>query len=460
MGSLYFCPVCMKPFDEETSHIRHVQYCRRRASSDSRTNRPRACQACRSGKVKCDFGKPCSRCVGRNADCVYERASRLESAGKGGNNSGNLPVNAEKASFGGLAVVGNVGFPPLTATEFAADEAWPLQLHLQEIDDPTSVSVAICPPSIILPTPFGTSLVPYPRRRITPGCRQLIISTVRSYPRMMTRLDNLPPFIHHVGCQLHFSAPLTGEDISQNGSCVFTTNPLRPLVTCMRLAQVFVSGVPEIEGVLWDAVEGECRRIAEEMQDFSPGEALTSLQAMIIYTIMRLMNSGISYFLVNRDMLKTNRALAAHFLQLCPGPFSPPHARLCRPTWEEWILEETRRRIVTVCYLLDLVAGAPHPDICELFADPHSISLPSSRMLWEARTAAEWEKEYDVEWAQLTTNQARLDTVGDLALAKDVGSDGAMAQGRLGGLFADAMDNWHAGLDGLGMLIAAVMASS
>jgi len=81
-------------------------------------------------------------------------------------------------------------------------------------------------------------------------------------------------------------------------------------------------------------------------------------------------------------------------------------------------------------------------------------------MLWEARTAFDWEQEYDVEWAQLMTNEARLDTFGDLVLAKDVESGGARAQGRVGGLFADAMDDWHAGLDGLGILIAAVMADS
>jgi len=99
------------------------------------------------------------------------------------------------------------------------------------------------------------------------------------------------------------------------------------------------------------------------MQDFTPGETLASLQAMIIYTIMRLMDFGIGYLAVNRDMLKTNRvgsksrekipkfkidsvpeALAFRFLQLHPGSFSPPHARLYRPTWEEWIFEETRRR--------------------------------------------------------------------------------------------------------------------
>jgi len=118
----------------------------------------------------------------------------------------------------------------------------------------------------------------------------------------------------------------------------------------------------------------------------------------------------------------------------------------------------TPSRIVVVCFLLDLVAGSA--DVCEIFADPYSIPLPSSRLLWEAQSAEAWEREYDVEWEQLTTNQPRIDTVGDLLLAKDVGNDGAKAQGKLGGMFADALDDWHAGLDGLGMLVAAVVAET
>ncbi|KAK4442505.1 hypothetical protein QBC34DRAFT_454677, partial [Podospora aff. communis PSN243] len=402
-------------------------------------------------KVKCDFKQPCSRCAGKKRACAY--------GSEPGKTAGNLeivtpfPVNAAANTSKDTSVVGDAALQ-LTATGLVPSNTLAdcLPFELQGAED--STFVRIFPPSTLLPGPFGASLVPYPRRQISPGCRQLIISTVRSFPRMMTRLDNLPPFIHQHGCQLHFGLPLMSEVVP-----VFSPEaggPLRPLAACMRLAQVFVSQAPDAAGLLWDGVDSEHRRIVSEMADFSPGETLASLQAMIVYTIMRLMDSGISYFIVNRDLLKTNRDLAAHFLRLSPGPFSSPHARLCRPTWEEWIFEETRRRIVAICFLLDLVAGSA--DICELLADPYAIALPSSKMLWQARDAAIWEREYAVEWEQLTTNQARVDTLGDLALAKGVGNGGSGAQGRLAGLFADALDNWHAGLDGLGMLIAAVIA--
>jgi len=80
---------------------------------------------------------------------------------------------------------------------------------------------------------------------------------------MMTRLDNLPHFIHPFGCQLHFGAPLARDDISV--PCITTASPLKPLATCMRLAQVFVSRAPELKAVLWETIDGEHRRIAEEV---------------------------------------------------------------------------------------------------------------------------------------------------------------------------------------------------
>ena len=41
------------------------------------------------------------------------------------------------------------------------------------------------------------------------------------------------------------------------------------------------------------------------MGEYSRGELLTALQAMVIYTIMRLIESGRGFFLQNREMLQT-----------------------------------------------------------------------------------------------------------------------------------------------------------
>jgi hypothetical protein len=41
------------------------------------------------------------------------------------------------------------------------------------------------------------------------------------------------------------------------------------------------------------------------MPQLSPGETLASIQAMVMYTIMRLMHSGYQHFILNREMLRT-----------------------------------------------------------------------------------------------------------------------------------------------------------
>lgn len=70
--SMYFCTTCGKPFDQEISYTRHVQYCRRRAAK-KRPARQQACQFCRSTKSKCDFLSPCTRCVTKNRICSYDQ---------------------------------------------------------------------------------------------------------------------------------------------------------------------------------------------------------------------------------------------------------------------------------------------------------------------------------------------------------------------------------------------------
>ncbi|KAL6826541.1 hypothetical protein V8C40DRAFT_287257, partial [Trichoderma camerunense] len=72
LDTLLFCPICSKPFDQETTQVRHVQYCRRRVARRA-PPRPKACQACRKTKTKCNFGSPCSTCTTRQVACTYEK---------------------------------------------------------------------------------------------------------------------------------------------------------------------------------------------------------------------------------------------------------------------------------------------------------------------------------------------------------------------------------------------------
>src|SRR5438105_2934891 len=100
-----------------------------------------------------------------------------------------------------------------------------------------------------------------------------------------------------------------------------------------------------------------------------------------------------------------------------------------------------------------LVVGC---EACDVILNPYAIPIPGSKTLWEARTAEEWEIVYDEWWAGLKGGKPRLDTLGDLVMAKNT-SVQALAQGVFGSGIDDILDDWHANLDGLGMLLAAVL---
>ena len=107
---------------------------------------------------------------------------------------------------------------------------------------------------------------------------------------------------------------------------------------------------------------------------------------------------------------------------------------------------------MTVCFLLGFVVGT---EACQAISDPHLITLPSSKALWEAKSRWAWELEYDVAEAKAQAGQPTFHTVGDLALAQLSGAGGVgMGRGS-----SDLVDDWHADLDGLGMLLAAVIAA-
>ncbi|KAK3395295.1 hypothetical protein B0H63DRAFT_463001, partial [Podospora didyma] len=275
---------------------------------------------------------------------------------------------------------------------------------------------------------------------------------------MMTmRPGFMPPFIHPVLGGLESAGDQHQEALQGFGSSAFAVEitaraPVQTLTTCIGISHLFCSrNIAGSDGLVWQAIESEQRRIKAEMYKFTTCETLTAIQAMTVYLMMRLIESGPDYFLDNREFLTTLKTLTIHFGRLRPGLFSPPHRRLSRPTWEEWIFDETRRRMTIVCFLTALVVGT---DSCDAIWDPQSMPLPSSKSLWEARTRWEWEREYEAHWAEAAVDvtRPRLDTIGDLVVVK-YGAKG----GDWKATVDDVLDTWHAGLDGLGMLLAAVL---
>ena len=115
-----------------------------------------------------------------------------------------------------------------------------------------------------IPDQFISPLNPPPSQRISSGCRRFILSILRTYPRMMTGPGNLPPFIHPVGCGLHFNhRDGKVRDAYTTGSTASAL--LKPLAACQSIAQIFVSRTPNTSDFIWRTIENERRTIHKEV---------------------------------------------------------------------------------------------------------------------------------------------------------------------------------------------------
>jgi hypothetical protein len=106
-----------------------------------------------------------------------------------------------------------------------------------------------------------------------------------------------------------------------------------------------------------------------------------------------------------------------------------------------------------VTFLLALLVGS---EPCNNLIDPNEIPLPSSRGLWEARGTWEWKSEYNKSQAESLGGTARVQNVSEFAIAKRGGTEAVIAGSS--NRIEDAIVDWYADVDGLGMVFAAVLA--
>jgi hypothetical protein len=119
---------------------------------------------------------------------------------------------------------------------------------------PPKLRQQICVPKFTLPRPPSSnvrSLVQRPRLETrVQRTADLIIYTLKSYPRMMLHHNTLPPFIHPH--QLYSSV----EDVDKE-----------PLTNCMNLVHMIRSGYQGSRKLFWKNVRLECEQLLEQVSD-------------------------------------------------------------------------------------------------------------------------------------------------------------------------------------------------
>ncbi|KAK4241289.1 hypothetical protein C8A03DRAFT_12404, partial [Achaetomium macrosporum] len=438
MQSVLRCGRCNKPFDKQSTLKRHGYYCRSR--KDEPNPRARSCNFCARRKARCDNKRPaCSACMSKGIECHYP-ANTPRDAGRGPKSvhrrpdrdappaqvpetaSALVPGSSSHHSFlddalaiSDLAASANTGDAYLGWDDPGIDFT---ELILPQMDDgaiqfspalsstavrestPSTVQLqetTIQSPPVSIPTsPFYLigSFVPRPKSGMSAQrTAKLLLQNLKSYPLMMLRHNTLPPFIH----------PRLLSD--------FERSDMEPLHNCMSLLHMIGSRLPGSRKLFWRNVRMECERFCKEYRGWNKWELLAALQALAIYLIIRLDEGQMEHSDVDFLLVAAVTEIAEPLGHTGTMP-SDSDSEL---SWDDWIFEESKRRICVIYQVVDMLVFWEPAALCDIRkTDLLLAPLPARRQLWEARDEATWKAESKREKADARETAFALAANGEL----------------------------------------------
>ncbi|KAI7762513.1 hypothetical protein LZL87_008859 [Fusarium oxysporum] len=373
------CQLCDKAFTQEYPYKRHVNYCRR--AQTQRKGRPKSCTSCRIAKTKCDFGQPCSRCTKKDLRCAYGRPIRNGAA-----------TSVEQCQ--GLNILPSVELE--VVNELISCDPPSVYLELDEFasDFISSLNTISTDPSELMPTPldvFPPSITNDMQIRVPPRslsskgdltrvsnrlssmqhASRVIMQMLYAYPQMMLRRQTFPPFIHP-----HWHLKTLPETLGN----------------CMSIAQLFANRTSETQSFLWRMIAAEEARFREKLHTFSPREVHLCLEAMIIYMMMSMSEPDSESKERTSRLFETAELIGSRFLDHT-GSYSTSEISEPSSTWQDWIFAESRRRMSCLWLIISCVITIESGRTCSSCSDVHNLPLPSSKLLWDARSLEEWQTE-------------------------------------------------------------------
>lgn len=386
--------------DPDAANKRHIRYCRRKSATGPRS-RTKSCHACVRAKTRCELDfTGCERCTQKGIACsLTPTLPNLE----GGQDvllpihdletevSQNQAPNLNPLPFG----LSNGVFPWQLFGD-SANGALPNDANdLSNTSRQLFGAIAYHTSSAMMASTIGYGIL-------------------RSYPLLAKDMNNPPPFIH---------PRCYGSE--ENGWA---------LPKSLANAVAIASGDSQEDNLA--QIRLEQRRISRELWDMGIEDLLSSLQALIIYALMRIADGPST----DQDDIQLSQTLT----HICGRIPSLPglDAQLATFTpWRRWIIIETKRRINSVLRLMwqlyHLDVGLPHP--CHRTAWTSS-PLPASKLMWKASTEADWEseREADAFYRQMSHQ--------DLLLFKGCTEVDGQPSRR-------EWARWYAGADELGILV-------
>jgi hypothetical protein len=238
--------------------------------------------------------------------------------------------------------------------------------------------------------PLGQQLVPKGPKAFWPRglkwrqlslVRKSVLSTLRKFPKMMLSDSDMPPFISH----MWMAEEKRFAESSQPG----------PLSRCAGIMALWSTKNRNNKHYIWKIVRLEQERLSEESVSNNDWNAVTALQAITIYFLLRISAGDDEETDFDVPLIQTMTKL----LQRVKGftvKYCDP-ASTAYPTWEGWTLVESVRRTISTFFIIDFLFDIT-PGIgkagCNTAKNWSEMLLPSAKQLWAAKTRLKWEQDY------------------------------------------------------------------
>lgn len=391
------------------------------------SSRQKACQNCSAAKARCDRrASRCTRCTQRGLRCSYPQDnSPAKTAGQSNTTNDVVepqsPVSVSDSLAAGLgstmsahssagysslaSAVGIMASGPLPNTPANApssphtvgvsprDWSRDAQRNLSESLDGLRFSDLdlICPINVDeITTRWMNPYIPDPGQKVKnypANVTSFISRVLKSYTAVATRGNGTLPFIHPAQMKQHLSHS--------------------PLATCLSLTRMCQDPLPGSENTAAGIIQREMDQLTELHKTFDHMSLLATFQAYLIYTMVlffrlsQARHNGLRQAMINLQEL-------AHASSR-QGLVCAADQKRARPSWEEWIVTETKRRTLYVMYLFDSILSAHEGLPTYLGTELEGLPAPASKSLWQAKTRSDWERAYNIHLAEWTERSLSID---------------------------------------------------
>lgn len=295
-----------------------------------------------------------------------------------------------------------------------------------------------------VPTSATRSLIQRPK--MSNGSQRianLILHNLKSYPLMMLRHNTLPPFIHPSSMSFNVE-----------------NNYMEPLTNCINLVHMISRGVQGSRKLFWKNVQSECEHLIGEHLALNKWGLLAAMQALSIYILIRLEEGETDHNNVDFMLLTTFTVIAKQIT--CAEITCNTQSALCsyglQISWNDWIYEESRRRLGVVYRVVDMLVYFEPAVKCTLQTDLILAPLPAKKQLWEASDEAVWKAESEREpGAQAAFGLAATGELVKLNEGQLYCSDAVLLYKPLDAKIPSRStahwEEWCSGMDGFGGLV-------